>query len=294
MNCPKLRCKSHAKHRSVIPVALSILLLAGTSAGAAEVMKPPKCLVLLSNDDGIASENLRDFALHLGPHVELVISAPNTNYSGMSSALGDWRGELAVSQIEDTGAIYAFSIAASPVIAARFGLWKVERLYHRLPDLVISGPNDGTNWGNAARYSGTIGAAREGVGRGLPGLAISVDRDKEPGMTDAALDLSRDLALTMCAVSAPILLNFNLPSEPKGGVSDIVMAAPDMDVVQIGFEMNEDGSSTKLKLAWREPAIPGSDVDLVQNGQAAIAILPMENEQPKVEAQFIRELLGAH
>ncbi|PHR59697.1 MAG: hypothetical protein COA47_09365 [Robiginitomaculum sp.] len=292
MNCPKL----HLKTRSVFPVALSVLLLAGTSACAVEpIQSAEKCLVLMSNDDGITNKNLIGFARHLAPHVELVISAPNTNYSGMSSALGDWHGELAIEQIEGTGAAHAFSIAASPVIAARFGLWKVGQIYGRLPDLMVSGPNDGTNWGNAARYSGTIGAAREGVGRGLPGLAISVGRDKEPGMTVAALDLSRDLTLAICAAkSEPVLLNFNLPSDPKGSVSDIVIAAPDMNVVQIGFEMNEDGSSTQLKLAWREPAAPGSDVAIIRDGQAAITILPMENEQPAAQEKSLRTLLDTH
>ena len=43
-----------------------------------------------------------------------------------------------------------------------------------LPDMVISGPNDGPNMGDDVLYSGTVAAATEGRHMGLPAIAISM------------------------------------------------------------------------------------------------------------------------
>jgi 5'-nucleotidase len=247
------------------------------------------------NDDGIDSINFRDFAKKLGPNVELVISAPASNYSGMSSALGDWRSALQVKQIPATGAAHAFSITASPVMAARFGLGKVEELYERKPDLLVSGPNDGTNWGNAARYSGTVGAAREGVGAGIPGLAISVDRDREPGMSDEALDLSWQVTRVLCqSKTDPMLINFNLPAKPEGGLAAIQIAPPDMHVVQMNFVPGENPDEVIAKLSWNEAATPESDVDWLRKNQAVITVLPMENEPASADQSIVQKILSQH
>ena len=44
-----------------------------------------------------------------------------------------------------------------------------------LPDLVISGINDGSNLGTDILYSGTVGAATEGFVQGVDSLAVSLE-----------------------------------------------------------------------------------------------------------------------
>jgi 5'/3'-nucleotidase SurE len=43
-----------------------------------------------------------------------------------------------------------------------------------IPDMVVSGINDGANMGDDTIYSGTVAAAMEGFLLGIPSLAISL------------------------------------------------------------------------------------------------------------------------
>lgn len=45
----------------------------------------------------------------------------------------------------------------------------------KLPDLVLSGPNEGQNVGKVVIHSGTIGNVQLSAGRGIPSIALSAD-----------------------------------------------------------------------------------------------------------------------
>lgn len=274
----------HTKLVTCLALGLVAAGAARADTSSPERDKPTACGVVLVNDDGVDSRNLAQLAKILAPDVTLLVSAPAKNQSGMSSALGNWREGMAVTQKWQKDDDAAFAIDASPVVAARFGLWQFERLHDRKPDLVVSGPNAGLNLGNAARYSGTVGGAREGAGAGLPGLAISVARGDQPGMSAAALKLSRDMVLRLCDNPAPVLLNLNLPANPKGGLADVVLARPDMQAVAAGFTLSEDGSQVNMKLSYSGTAVPERDLALVRAGKSVLSVLPLEDEAPQTNA----------
>src|SRR3546814_20047696 len=52
----------------------------------------------------------------------------------------------------------------------------VTGLLDSLPDMVISGINDGANMGDDTIYSGTVAAAMEGYLLGIPSFAVSMSR----------------------------------------------------------------------------------------------------------------------
>ena len=136
--------------------------------GEAMTMESP--LILLTNDDGVDSPHLAVMAESLRTRLgaEVLILAPERQRSAMSHTI-TLHKPLRVNE-RSKG---VFAVSGSPVDCVYIGVLKVAS---RVPDLVISGPNDGFNLGTDVFYSGTVGAAMEGGLRGIPSMAVSVGR----------------------------------------------------------------------------------------------------------------------
>ncbi|WP_227317882.1 5'/3'-nucleotidase SurE [Cedecea davisae] len=144
---------------------LAVALIAGP-AGAAE--RPMR--ILLVNDDGcqsIGTTSLQDKLQAKGYEVWMV--APATNQSGIGSAI-----TFKPNKIFDVKKVAEkrYCFPGTPADSVDFGLLGVMK--DALPDLVISGVNDGPNTGVAQLNSGTIGAAARAVRYGYPAIAASI------------------------------------------------------------------------------------------------------------------------
>jgi 5'-nucleotidase len=130
-------------------------------------------LILLTNDDGIASPGLRAAAQAVADLGELLIVAPlrqETSAGRSFTHLSD--GQFHQRQIQTShGPLPAIAIDAGPAPTVR---WAVEVLAPRQPDLLIAGINYGENVGNGVTVSGTVGATIESAALGIPGLAVSL------------------------------------------------------------------------------------------------------------------------
>src|SRR3954453_19359818 len=108
-------------------------------------------------------------ALLEGPGVELAVIAPDSNRSATARSITT-RKPLSVEEIEFGDGTSGFATDGTPVDCVRFaalGLVESE------PDLILSGINHGANLGDDITYSGTVAAALEGIGLGIPAVAIS-------------------------------------------------------------------------------------------------------------------------
>jgi 5'-nucleotidase len=142
-------------------------------------------LILITNDDGIASPGLLAAArcvLDLG---EVWVVAPRVQQSGSSRSFPTPRaGSRGANGVEvqqstlivDGIAVPAFALDTAPAEAVRHGLL---RFVPRRPDLAIAGINYGENIGAAVTISGTIGAAIETASFGIPTLAASLETEKQ-------------------------------------------------------------------------------------------------------------------
>jgi 5'-nucleotidase len=134
-------------------------------------------LILLTNDDGIASPGLAAAAEAVSDLGELLIVAPSTQQTGMGRATpaitGGAVSEETVHALSRDLAAYA--VSGSPAQAVIYG---VIVLAPRRPDLVISGINHGENPGTCVTSSGTVGAALQAAEFGIPGLAVSLETTK--------------------------------------------------------------------------------------------------------------------
>jgi 5'-nucleotidase len=83
-----------------------------------------------------------------------------------------------------------------------------------LPDLVVSGINNGQNMGDDTLYSGTVAAATEAYLFGIPAIAFSQVHHGWEHL-DAAARVARDVVQRKFdMLPSPFLLNVNIPNLP--------------------------------------------------------------------------------
>jgi 5'-nucleotidase len=169
-----------------------------------EAPSPSPLRILVANDDGIDSPGLHALVLALSEIGEVVVSAPEENCSGASHSTIVFSGTHRAKQIDMPGAIKAWAVEGTPSDAVTWGVL-MEGSETKF-DYVVSGINGGPNVGEIAHYSGTIGAAMEGAGLGIPAIAVSQSRQGSH------------------VVSCKVVVNLITRLEEKGAPSGIVWA----------------------------------------------------------------------
>ena len=88
------------------------------------------------------------------------------------------------------------------------------------PDLVISGINRGLNIGDDVTYSGTVAAALEAVLLGVPGVAVSADKNDDGWDFSVAARMAAAFADGVLERGLPprVLLSVNVPRGQPNGV----------------------------------------------------------------------------
>lgn len=182
--------------------------------------------ILVTNDDGIDSVGLHALATALLPIGDVVVVAPDAEYSGAGAAIGPIHiTQPEVQRIEVDGR-EAWTVNGPPglcVYIARLGAFGPP------PDLIVSGINPGANVGRAIYHSGTVGAALTARNGGLSGIAVSqeVSADAEvegQGLEAALANQLWESAATVAAQvvagftaappKGPVVLNVNVPNLP--------------------------------------------------------------------------------
>ncbi|MCU1361385.1 MAG: surE [Ilumatobacteraceae bacterium] len=127
--------------------------------------------ILLTNDDGIDAIGLHILARAMRPFGDVIIIAPDREFSGAGAALGALNLiQPEVRRVHVGGIDEAWSVSGPPalcVMFARLGAFGAPF------DLVVSGINPGVNVGRSVYHSGTIGACISGRNGGLSGVAVS-------------------------------------------------------------------------------------------------------------------------
>lgn len=162
--------------------------------------------ILISNDDGYLAPGINALAEALQPIADIVVVAPDSNRSGASNSLTLDR-PLSVHKAANG----FFFVNGTPTDCVHVAL---TGLLDQLPDLVVSGINNGPNMGDDTLYSGTVAAATEGYLFGVPAIAFSQGSYGWSHIDDAAR-VARDLVQRyMELLDRPYLLNVNIPNLP--------------------------------------------------------------------------------
>ncbi|OQY25919.1 MAG: 5'/3'-nucleotidase SurE [Candidatus Cloacimonetes bacterium 4572_55] len=167
--------------------------------------------ILLTNDDGIASEGLASLRDALKDRFDVITVAPDQEQSGSGHSFTSTR-PLRVTRRDDC----TYSVDGSPTDCVMLAMYQ---LLDKKPDLLISGINRGQNMGDDVTYSGTVCAAFEGKIFGVPSIATSLsirDGDARFYFEDAASSM-RLIAehLFIDGLSKHTLLNINFPNCPQ-------------------------------------------------------------------------------
>ncbi len=164
---------------------------------------------------------------------DVMVAAPDRERSATSHAISLDR-PLRVEQVRPN----VFSIDGTPVDCVYLALL---HLVPRTPDLCLSGINNGFNLGSDVFYSGTVGAAIEATLRGVPSVAVSLERRRPQDFSHAAA-FARALATEVLArgpgaIAPNTVLNVNVPA---GAVHGFQVTSLGKRVYRDQVEVRED------------------------------------------------------
>jgi 5'-nucleotidase len=124
--------------------------------------------ILVTNDDGFDSEGLIALVKALKPLGEVIVVAPTTEKSACGHSL-TLTQPLRFVELSKNFYKLDDGTPTDCIYLSLYALFKDKEL----PDLVVSGINNGSNMGEDITYSGTASAAMEAVLQGIPAIAIS-------------------------------------------------------------------------------------------------------------------------
>ena len=163
--------------------------------------------ILLSNDDGYFAPGLQALADALTGLGETVVVAPEQNRSGASNSL-----TLDRPLFLKKAANGFYFVNGTPTDCVHLA---VTGMLDSLPDIIVSGVNNGANMGDDTIYSGTVAAATEGYLLGIPSIAVSLT-SFDGNHFDTAGRVVRELVERFIRQPflEPVLLNVNVPDIP--------------------------------------------------------------------------------
>jgi 5'-nucleotidase len=245
----------------------------------------PATRALVTNDDGIASEGLRQLArmaADLG--LEVVVAAPARDSSGASASLtaveADGRVVVEPRSLPGLDGVPAFAVHAVPAFIA---LIATRGAFGPPPDVVLSGVNLGHNTGHAVLHSGTVGAAMTACTAGRSALAVSIGAGPDVHWETAA-GLAREALLHLLDVPGPLVLNLNVPNVAPAGVRGLRRARlAGFGAVQTTVAEAGEGF-VKIAVADVDAELEeGTDAALLAAGYASITPLAPICEDDDVE-----------
>lgn len=180
--------------------------------------------IMVTNDDGVSAAGIDAVvtALRALPNTEVTVVAPAAQQSGSG-------GKTTPGTLSATPATTASGLPATAVngYPADTVIWALDQggLPER-PQLVVSGVNEGQNLGPVVNVSGTIGAARAAVARGIPALAASQGMGDSPTYEVAVgyvVDWVTAHRAALSAGSEPVAItSINAPTCGSGSVRGLL------------------------------------------------------------------------
>lgn len=239
--------------------------------------------ILLSNDDGFLAPGLKELARALAEIAEITVVAPDRNRSGASNSLT--LDNPLRTHTSDNGFI---SVNGTPTDCVHIA---VTGLLTEMPDMVVSGINEGSNLSDDVLYSGTVAAATEGRFLGVPSMAISLMGPKCQHY-DTAAQIAKILVLKLAKDRPPAdtILNVNVPDLPMSEIRGIQVTR--LGTRHIAEPTIKSTDPRGRKIYWiGQPGLeadagPGTDFHAVNSGFVSITPLQLDMTHYKVFEQL--------
>ena len=238
--------------------------------------------LLVANDDGVGERGVWVLARELRRLGRVALYAPTRNYSGAGMSI-TLRREVQLCPATpppgvDVG-IPAFALDAPPASLAVIGL---AHAFGGRADALVAGINPGWNPGEEPyKVSGTVGAARVAVERGLLGLAVSTDYCSAENQYQAIAAATRRLLQAIRTRFDPlpnVLVNINVP-DGFGEDSPVRLTQPSLFTLFRDFtlgdcEVDEHGVNLRVNFGeyFDEEPTPGDEMHALAEGAVAITV----------------------
>lgn len=236
-------------------------------------------LVLVTNDDGVASPALEVLATSLEDIGEVWVFAPDREQSAVGHGVSLHR-PLRAKKVRERW----YMIDGTPTDSV---LLAVRALLPRRPNVVVSGINTGPNLGDDVTYSGTVAGAYEGMLLGFPSIAIS-NGGYEPTDYKTAGEIAKRIAREVMTRGLPpdTVLNVNVPDVPYRDLKGI-------RITRQGLREFDDEIVTRTDprgndyywiggLHIDSVGHPGTDMEAVQQG--FVSVTPLHRNLTNAEA----------
>jgi 5'-nucleotidase len=234
--------------------------------------------ILVTNDDGIDSVGLHVLARAMRPYGDVVVIAPDAEYSGASAAFGALhkiQPEVCHRQLD--GIDETWAVTGPPALCVMFA-----RLGAFGPpfDLIVSGINPGANVGRSVYHSGTVGATLTGRNGGVSGVAVSQSVTafgvEGQGWDEMLINQQWETAATVAGAvverlvaelpTEPVVVNLNVPNvaldEIKGWRRTVVGTLPPRAMAAAVLEPKEGHDGTfHVRMGWGDPVALPSETD---------------------------------
>lgn len=181
-----------------------------------------KPLIFVTNDDGVQAAGIAALIRLATEFGDVIAVAPDESYSGMSHAI-TMHHPLFVSTVTCEPGLEVYSCTGTPVDCVKIGFDEI--LKERIPDLVLSGINHGSNANISVIYSGTMGAATEAALYGIPSIGFSLTDHSPAADFTASVHYARKIIAQVLAMPteqlAGLCLNVNIPDIPLADIKGI-------------------------------------------------------------------------
>lgn len=229
--------------------------------------------ILLTNDDGIDSVGLHLLCDKLSENGhEVYVVAPEGQRSATSHCANFYKRIYVKKRHGYHGAKEAYACTGSPADCVKFAESVLEIPF----DLLISGPNNGENTGNAILYSGTIGAAEEGVLCGYKSIALSrLGRD---GSYDSTVNYLVQNLQQLAEFDIPhTLINVNVPDLPAEQIKGVRVVRDSTGKLYKDYmEKQEDEEDCWVSTGFRvELEETEKDTDVLTSEDGFVTITPL-------------------
>ena len=232
--------------------------------------------ILVTNDDGIQKQGIHALASALGrlPDVKLYVFAPDSERTASSMAL-TVREPLRIKEWDraEFGAEMAFAVSGTPVDCVRLAEHYLSERGIKI-DLLCSGINHGYNIGGDVYFSGTVGAARQGVLRGMQAIAFSLEHHECMHFEIFDRIVPEVVTRTFGRVPSETLVNVNAPDLPAESIKGVKIASLGRYRLEERYVPHaEDPDCFDLKTKFFTAEVlsgPGSDVALLRQGYVTV------------------------
>jgi 5'-nucleotidase len=233
-------------------------------------MEKRSLLILVSNDDGVASKGLPPLCRVLRTLGRTVVVAPDRERSAVGHSL-TLHKPLRVHCVRKD----IYSVNGTPTDCITLA---VNTILKETPGLLVSGINRGGNLGDNITYSGTVSAAMEGALLGIPSMAVSLTGAGRFRYKIAA-EVTLFLAQKVIDHGLPpdTLLNVNIPNLPGEQIRGIRVTRMGKRVFKDPVvEKKDPRGRTYYWIAGEEvAAVPWENTDYEAIHQNYVSVTPV-------------------